>query len=133
MTRQYRQLNRHRRHRMFIINDSGTLRLSPALAQEIGLIESMVLLQIEFLISISEHEREGRTWTYQSSRDLTDKYFPFLGKSTVHRALKSLKDQGYLICGNFNRAAFDRTSWWALNEEKLAELEAIRFEDSPRR
>ena len=130
-----REFTRHRRYahrRIFVINDQTTLRLVPSLAKEIGLWESLVLLQLEFLISISDHEHEGRRWTYQSVSDLHESSFHFTSRATVGRALKSLEEQGLVIRGNFNRAAFDRTSWWALDEEGISKLQSLRIDDSPR-
>ena len=46
--------------RIFTLNDPHALRICGSLAQEIGLNESIVLLQLEFLISLPpEKERDG--------------------------------------------------------------------------
>ena len=127
MPRDYTSLRRHQRHRIFVLNDQTVLRLHPALAVEIGLNESLLLLQLEYLISISRHEHEGRIWTYQSLNDLQENYFPFLSRATIGRTLKSLEEKRLIIRGNFNRAAFDRTAWFALDEEGIAQLTAIRL------
>lgn len=65
------------RERLFVLNDPHALRVNAALAMEIGLNESIVLLQLEFLISISDNVREGRIWTYQSLSELQEAHFPF--------------------------------------------------------
>ncbi len=96
---------------------------------EIGFNESLVLLQLEFLISISDHVIDGQVWTYQSYQDLKDRYFPWWSIATISRTMKSLEEKGLIISGNFNRAGFDRTQWYALNEEGLRSLESIRLED----
>jgi hypothetical protein len=99
----------------------------PELAAEIGLNESILLLQLEFWIRTSTTvEHEGRQWTYQSVRDI-QKTFKFWSIATINRTIKRLIDNGYIIVGNFNKQKYDRTRWFALNYEKLRELKSIRI------
>ncbi|MDP9469482.1 MAG: hypothetical protein M3Q71_02285 [Chloroflexota bacterium] len=121
-----------KRRRIFVLNDPHALRVSPELAVEIGFNESLVLLQLEFLISISDHVIDGRVWTYQAYQDLKDRYFPWWSIATISRTMKSLEEKGLIISGNFNRAGFDRTQWYTLNEDGLRQLESIRLEDERR-
>ena len=100
--------------RMFVINDPTVPRLSPSLACEIGLNESMVLMQIEHWIANSNNWQEGVKWTYQSVRDMQEKAFPFWSVSTIQRTVKSLLGKDYLEEGNFNQHAYDKTRWFAL-------------------
>lgn len=111
--------------RIFTLNEPNAPRINPALAKEIGLNESLILLQIEFWISISNNEREGKRWTYQSVRDMQEKSFSFWSISTINRAVNKLIDEGYIIEGNFNKMKYDKTRWFALNFETLNELESI--------
>ena len=109
-----------------MINEPYTLRVSPALAEEIGLNESIILLQIEFWISITNHEYEGRRWTHQSIREMQKKAFPFWSISTIHRAIRNLLEAGYLTEGQFNKAKYDKTRWFALGE-KLKNINSVRL------
>lgn len=111
--------------RIFTLNEPNAPRINPALAKEIGLNESLILLQIEFWISISNNERDGKRWTYQSVRDMQEKSFSFWSISTINRAVNKLIDEGYIIEGNFNKKKYDKTRWFALNFETLNELESI--------
>jgi len=113
--------------RIFTLNENRALRINSALAKEIGLRESIMLLQLEYLISISDNERDGKIWTYQSAKDLRDEYFPFWGIATIQRSLKTLESKGYIISANYNKRKNDRTLWYALNYEKLSEIKAIRI------
>jgi hypothetical protein len=117
-----------RRERLFVLNDPHALRVSAALAMEIGLNESMVLLQLEFLISISDNIHDGRVWTYQSLNDMRENFFPFWSKATIGRAIQALVERNLVIVGNFNRAGFDRTPWYALNPDGLRALTSLRYE-----
>lgn len=113
------------RQRLFVMNDPHGMRVNKALAIEIGLNESIVLLQIEFLISISDNYRDGRWWTYQSTRGLQREQFPWWSTMTIERALRSLVSSGYLVSTNiYNRHKYDKTRWFALGD-KLAELNSI--------
>ena len=113
------------KRRIFTLNEPNAPRINPALAKEIGLNESLILLQIEFWISISNNERDGKRWTYQSVRDMQEKSFSFWSISTINRAVNKLIDEGYIIEGNFNKIKYDKTRWFALNFETLNELESI--------
>src|SRR6266511_3426515 len=110
------------RKRLLTFNDPTPLRIDRRLAMEIGFMESVVLLQLEFLISISAHEREGQYWTYQTLQDLKDHHFPWLSVPTISRVLKSLEDMGLIVVGNYNRSSFDRTRWFALRCEGIRDL-----------
>jgi len=111
-------------NRIFILNET-ILRTSPALAVEIGLNESIVLLQLEFWISISNNIYDGRRWTYQSVRDMQEKAFPFWSIDTINRTVNKLIARKYIIEGNYNKAQYDKTRWFALNFEVLANLKSI--------
>ena len=113
------------RRRILVVNDPHGMRISAELAAEIGLPESLILLQLEFLISISNNEREGRYWTYQTLSELQERYFKFWSISTLSRAIKRLVELDLLIVGNFNRVGFDRTQWFAINEVGVERLSSI--------
>lgn len=111
--------------RLLTFNDPHPMRIDRDLAAEIGLNESIVLLQIEFLISISSNERDGRRWTYQSLDDLKQVYFPWWSVATLHRIVRSLADKNLIVIGNYNKLGYDRTQWYALNEEGINSLHSI--------
>lgn len=112
-------------NRVFTLNEPNAPRLNPALAAEIGLNESIVFLQLEFLIAICNHEYEGKRWTYQSVTDL-ERMFPFWSRATINRIIQSLETQGLICIGNFNKAKYDRTRWFAVNMEQAAKLKSLR-------
>ncbi|KKL44690.1 hypothetical protein LCGC14_2363150, partial [marine sediment metagenome] len=117
--------------RIFTKNEPTVLRLFPALADEIGLNESLLLLQIDFLISISSEDgkpliRDGRFWTRQSQRDLQKKYFPFWSHQTIGRALKSLVEKDLIAATlDYNRHAYDKSQWISLNPNGYGWLTSI--------
>lgn len=119
------------RARLLVFNDPHPMRVEKELAAEIGLNESILFLQIEFLISISRHEHDGRLWTYQSLQDLHDNYFPWWSLMTISRIIKALEKRELLIVGNYNKSGFDRTQWFALNEEGINKLQSVKLQPAP--
>ena len=113
------------RQRLLTFNDPHPMRIDRDLAAEIGLNESIVLLQIEYLISISSNERDGRLWTYQSLTDLRATYFSWWSIATISRILLSLQEKGLLLIGNYNKLGYDRTQWFALNEDSINLLHSV--------
>jgi hypothetical protein len=114
-----------KRERIFLPNDPHPMRIYKDLACEIGLNESIVLLQLEFLISISDNEVDGRIWHYDTLADLKKKHFPFWSISTISRILTNLQDMGLVTIGNYNKYGFDKTQWFALDHENCSKLLSI--------
>lgn len=115
--------------RIFTLNEPNAPRLNPALACEIGLNESLLLLQLEFWISISNNERDGKQWTYQSTRDIKNKAFPFWSVMTINRGIKSLIKQGLIISTTeYNQVRYDKTRWFSLVPENINKLSSIRID-----
>ena len=116
--------------RIYTSNDPTILRIHPKLAEQIGLNESIMLLQIEFLISISSTDKkQGKDWTYQSVRKLQKEYFPFWSTATINRIIHSLQENGYIRIDNFNKHGYDRTRWMSINYKKVSELDCITVAD----
>ena len=62
------------------------------------------------------------SWTYNSIKNWHEEEFDFLSLRTVERTLKSLENEGLLICKTFNKMAGDKTKWYSINYEKLLEV-----------
>jgi uncharacterized phage protein (TIGR02220 family) len=99
------------------------IMILPTLAQKIGLNEAVMLQQIHYWLVSSQHEKDGRKWVYNTYRDW-QRQLPFWSESTIKRSIKSLEEQGYLLSANYNRLKMDKTKWYSINYEKLAELES---------
>lgn len=112
---------------LFDTNDDQTLRIQGELATKIGFNESVVLMQLEFLISISNHVIQEKAWTWQTLEDLKSKYFPWWSIATISRTLKSLEGQGLIFIDSFNKRKGDKTQWFALNFDKILELGCVKL------
>lgn len=115
-----------RKQSIFIRNNPAAPQLCPELAREIGLVESVLLLQLEFWIRIACIERDGYRWHCKSERDI-QQYFLFWSPSTIHRAITHLKKREIIITANYNKHAYDRTRWFALNIDGINKLKSIKM------
>lgn len=104
-----------------LVNENPILIL-PLLAKKIGLNEAVLLQQIHYWLLMSKNEKEGRTWIYNTYKDW-QKQMPFWSNATIGRTIRSLEDRGLLISANFNASKMDKTKWYTLDYEKLAEFE----------
>ncbi len=104
------------------------------LATLIGLNEALVLQQIEYWVNIKEtsdkkgkrtikeNYADGFYWTYNTVEGWAEE-FPFWSRDTVKRTLKKLRDNNYVVTGNYNGEAYDRTLWYRVNHEELIKLD----------
>lgn len=95
----------------------------PQIAKEYGVNAAIIFQNLAYWI---EHNRanetnfhDGRYWTYNSVRAFA-KPFPYLTDKQIRGALKKLEDGGMILVGNYNKSAYDRTSWYALSEKGLS-------------
>lgn len=89
------------------------------IAKEYGILEAVILESIRFWIEKNKANEkniyDGRAWTYNSIKAYL-KLFPYASEGQIRRALKNLEGKGLLITGNYNKSAYDRTTWYALTD-----------------
>lgn len=90
------------------------------LAKKYGLEEAIFLENLIFWVIRNRANQtnyfDGRTWTYNSVRAF-NVLFPFWTTKQIRRVLDSLLKQGVIVKGNYNQNPYDRTLWYALDEE----------------
>lgn len=90
------------------------------LAVKYGVNAAVILNHIAFWVKTNESKKvnffEGRYWTYNSVRAFNET-FPYLGVNQIRQALNKLVADGMIQKGNYNKAAYDRTTWYALTEK----------------
>ena len=106
-----------------LLIDEPPLQVLPSLAVLIGLNEAIVLQQVHYWLGRSEHVHDGRQWIYRTQQGWKQE-MPWWSVATIKRALYALQGQGLLLKGDYNERGFDRTSWWTIDYDALAELEA---------
>lgn len=97
-----------------LLLDESPLVVIPELAVKVGLNESIILQQLHYWLDKSKHVKDGRRWVYNSYADWQEQ-FPFWSEATIKRTITKLENQGYILTGNYNKKAFDRTKWYTIN------------------
>lgn len=83
-------------HLSRLLLDERPLIVLPNLAEKIGLNEAIILQQLHYkALADSAEVQDGRRWV-RTTVDALGLEFPFWSKSTIERALKALKDDGYI-------------------------------------
>ena len=116
--------SRFEKNRLFVLNDPLSPRLSPALAVEMGLNESLLFLQIEFLLVVEGVWIGDRKWVRKSLTDWTA-IFSFISTQTVNRAIEQLKKDEYIYVENFDKGNHKAPRWFAINVEGASKLKSI--------
>ena len=90
-------------------------------AVKYGVDEAIILHNFKYWISHNIANKanlhDGRTWTYNSLPAL-QVIFPFWTHKQLRRIIKSLLNKKAIVTGNYNKAGYDRTTWYALNNEE---------------
>ncbi|PWL79686.1 hypothetical protein DBY21_02785 [Candidatus Gastranaerophilales bacterium] len=104
------------------------------IAEKLGVNEAIMIRNFQFWLEKNKANEknycDGRYWTYNSIAAFC-KIFPFWSRDQIRYILKKLTDKGILISGNFNKNPYDKTLWYSLDEEKMAELLKKDAENSP--
>lgn len=111
-------------------NTDTQFHFSEKFAIEFGVKEAIILNNLQFWIITNIANRknfyEGRTWTYNSVRAWLD-IFKFYSAKEIRGALQRLVERGVLRKGNFNKNQYDRTAWYAFENEFLfIDIERIK-------
>lgn len=95
----------------------------PQIAKEYGVNAAIIFQNLAYWIERNRANEtnfhDGRYWTYNSVRALTEP-FPYLTDKQIRGALKKLEEGGMILVGNYNKSAYDRTRWYALAEKGLS-------------
>lgn len=114
---------------LFIRNHPTAPQLCPELAKEIGLNESILLLQWEYWMRAEAEERDGELWLRKTEREV-QQFFPFWGTGSIHRILQSLVSKGYMVAGSFDTGPGRGAQWLRFDWDKVRTLKSIRVDCS---
>ncbi len=107
-----------------LLLDERPLVVIPELAVAIGLNKAIVIQQIHYWVRINQRAdknfREGYYWTFNTYEAWREQ-FPFWSISTLKRIFLELEDEDLIVTSNYNRLAIDRTKWYRVNYEVLAQ------------
>ena len=92
------------------------------LAEEYGTDEAILIEKFQYWIMKNrDNEKnyyDGHYWTYNSAKAFK-KQFSFWSELKIRRLIDSLVQKGVLIKGNYNKSSYDRTLWYAFNDESI--------------
>ncbi len=96
-----------------------------AVATEYGMLEAVLLEYLNFWVTKNKANGvqyyDGYYWTYNSTKALAE-LFPYVSKNTISRALHHLEEEGLILSANYNKSAYDRTTWYTLSEKGVSVL-----------
>lgn len=88
-----------------------------------GIEESLILDSFIFWCCKNEvsetHLHDGRYWTFNSLNAIASMFS--LSQKQIRRVVRNLVNAKVLLVGNFNETKFLRTSWYAVDFDKLAD------------
>ena len=91
------------------------------LATMFGIEEAILIHHFQYWIRINKagnkNLRDGRTWTYQTRRDIKNQ-FPYWNVDRVKYLCEKLVGMGVLVTANYNKSAVDKTLWYAFSDEQ---------------
>lgn len=86
-------------------------------AKDIGTDCAIILYNIQHWVNYHKanktHFYDGLHWMYNSRRAFSEQ-FDWLSDGQIKTCLSKLEKKGYVICGNHNKAGFDRTKWYSI-------------------
>ena len=92
-------------------------------AKEVGVQGAVLFDNIYFWIrhntANEKHFYDGRYWTYNSTKAFAE-LFDFMTERQINYALKKLIECNYIITGNYNKSAYDRTLWYAITDKGMS-------------
>lgn len=104
-----------------LLTDDNVQLILPKVVAKIGFNEAVILQQIHYWLLKSDKVHDGRVWTYNTIAQW-QKQFSYMSTKTIERTMKSLKNQGVLITGNYNKENYDKTIWYTIDYDKFYAL-----------
>lgn len=90
---------------------------SRTLAEKYGWKAALILQFLAVMIATSKNFIDGKRWYYITLDSLAERY-PYIHRATIHKILKELtKPGGPLLKGNYNKHRYDRTGWYAFEDD----------------
>lgn len=86
--------------------------------------ESIMLGQINYWLQKSrdeKHFRDGRYWVWKTYDEWAEE-LPFWSASTIRTIIRSLKNRGLVIVGDYNKMSIDKTSWYSIDYNAIDRL-----------
>lgn len=94
-------------------------------AEKYGIAAAILLYNLRFWIKKNKTNNrncyDGYYWTYNSIRSWAE-LFPYMTVSKIRTALTVLEDCGVILTANYNKAGYDKTTWYTVkNDESMCQ------------
>lgn len=100
-------------------------------AKQVGIIAAVLFQNIAYWCQHSQangtNYHDGYFWTYNTVKAFKT-IFPYLSSSQIDTGIKKLVDAGLIIKGNYNKSAYDRTTWYAITKNGKSIFEKSKME-----
>lgn len=104
------------------------------IAQTVGINAAILLENIshwcEHNAANNTNLHDGHYWTYNSTKAFGE-LFPEMTVNVIRTSIKKLKDADLILTGNYNKSAYDRTTWYTLTEKAETLLGVNIHSDEP--
>jgi len=88
------------------------------LAKEVGILAATIFNNFGFWVENNRANgrnfHDGKFWTFNTVKAFEEQ-FPYATNAQITKALKKLRDSGYVETGNYNEHGWDRTLWYTLS------------------
>ena len=103
-------------------------------AKKYGVDEAIMIKSFQYWIRLNKANKsnfyDGHYWTYNTISALSE-LFPFWTEKQVRSILQNLLKLNILIKGNYNKLGFDRTIWYAFqNENDFLQINSSKKENA---
>lgn len=94
-----------------------------AVAKDVGILPAIILNNIYFWVDYNEKNGtnyyEDHYWSYNSVTAF-QRQFSYATQKQIRTALEKLRDEGYILTANYNKAPFDRTLWYTVTDKAIS-------------
>ena len=81
-------------------------------------------------IANNKHIYDGNVWTYNTVNALCE-IFPYWTKNQIRRFLEKMEYNNIIKVGNYNKANYDRTKWYAIVDKTICQIYQIELANLP--
>ena len=96
---------------------------SVAVAKDVGILPAIILNNIYFWVDYNEKNGtnyyEDYYWSYNSVAAF-QRQFSYATPKQIRTALEKLRDEGYILTANYNKAPFDKTLWYTVTDKAIS-------------
>lgn len=124
---------------------------NPEEAKKYGINQAIILQTLRLWLNYKQKIEKGSYkvngkyyWFVYASCRALEKQLPYMSKTTINKATKTLVDSGILLTGSFNKIGWDKTLWYTIpteyetknhfpdfGEEKQSDLSQNEYYDDP--